>query len=254
MSIASVGILAFVILTKRSLVTSRIKLTKYVLTGIVTAIHWIFFFEAIKVSNVSIALTALASTSLFVALLEPFFFKRKLLPYELMLGGFTIFGLGIIFRAETQHTLGVVYGVLSALFAAMFSTLNGTFVKSDKPTLITTYEMLGGLFGLTVYFGISDGFQSFVVPTGMDWIWLLILGLVCTSLAFVVSINVLKTISPFTASMSINLEPIYSIIIALLIFKDDEYMSPWFYLGAVIVIGNIFLNGFFKSRLSHVKA
>lgn len=254
MSIASVGILAFVVFTKRSLRTTRANLTKYVLTGIITAIHWIFFFEAIKVSNVSIALTSLASTSLFVALLEPLFFRRKLLPYELMLGVFTIFGLGIIFKAESQHTLGVVFGVLSALFAAMFSTLNGTFVKLDKPTLITTYEMLGGLFGLTIYFGIKDGFQSFVIPTGIDWVWLLILGLVCTSLAFVVSINVLKTISPFTASMSINLEPIYSIIFALLIFKDDEYMSPWFYIGAVIVIGNIFLNGYFKSRFSRLKA
>ncbi|MDP4685380.1 MAG: DMT family transporter, partial [Salibacteraceae bacterium] len=248
MFIASLGILLFVVITKRKLKTTPIKGLKYVLTGMVTALHWIFFFESIKVSNVSIGLTALASTSLFVALLEPLFFKRRILPYEVLMGGFTIIGLGIIFQAETTYSLGITFGIISAVLAAVFSTLNGTFVKNDKPTLITTYEMIGGLFGLTIYFGVTDGFQSFVVPAGIDWVWLLILGLVCTSMAYVISIEVLKELSPFTASMSINLEPIYSIIFALIIFKDDEYMSPLFYIGAIIVIGNIFLNGIIKRK------
>lgn len=250
MLIASVGILLFVALTKRKLKTSLSNGAKYIATGLVTALHWVCFFEAIKVSNVSIALTSLASVSLFVALLEPLIFKRRILPYELILGCFTILGLGIIFQAETTYALGITIGIISAFLAAVFSTLNGTFVKHDKPTLITTYEMIGGTIGITAYFAISDGFESFVIPTGIDWVWLLILGLVCTSMAFVVSIEVLKELSPFTASMSINLEPIYSIIFALLIFQEDEYMSPLFYLGAIIVIGNIFLNGVIKKKTS----
>lgn len=250
MFIASFGILLFVALTRRKLKTSVVNGSKYIATGLVTALHWVFFFEAIKVSNVSIALTSLASVSLFVALLEPLFFKRRILPYEVILGCFTIVGLGIIFQAETTYALGIAFGIISAFLAAIFSTLNGTFVRNDKPTLITTYEMIGGTIGITVYFAITDGFESFVIPAGIDWIWLLILGLVCTSMAFVVSIEVLKELSPFTASMSINLEPIYSIIFALLIFQDDEYMSPLFYLGAVIVIGNIFLNGVIKKKTS----
>jgi drug/metabolite transporter (DMT)-like permease len=250
MFIASIGILVFVALTKRKLKTSVLNGAKYIATGLVTALHWVFFFEAIKVSNVSIALTSLASVSLFVALLEPLLFKRKILPYEVILGCCTILGLGIIFQAETTYALGITFGIISAFLAAVFSTLNGTFVRNDKPTLITTYEMIGGTIGITVYFALSDDFESFVIPAGIDWIWLLILGLVCTSMAFVVSIEVLKELSPFTASMSINLEPIYSIIFALLIFQDDEYMSPLFYLGAVIVIGNIFLNGVIKRKTS----
>ena len=173
-----------------------------------------------------------------------------MLPYELLLGSGTLVGLAIIFGAETSYMLGIAYGIISAFLAALFSTLNGTFVKNDRPTLITTYEMIGGLVGITIYFALADGFSSFSLPVGIDWIWLMILGLVCTSLAFVISIEVMKELSPFTVSMSINLEPIYSIIFALLIFQEDELMSPLFYLGAIIVIGNIFLNGFIKKKPS----
>ena len=108
--------------------------------------------------------------------------------------------------------------------------------------------MIGGVIGITLYYGFVDGFEGFAMPVGIDWLWLLILGLLCTSLAFVVSIEVMKELSPFTVSMSINMEPIYAILFALLIFKDDEFMSPLFYLGAVVVMGMIFLNGYLKRQ------
>lgn len=248
MLIAFLGLILFMILTKRSFYTSNINKLKYLGTGLITAGHWIFFFQALKVSNVSITLSTLASTSLFVALLEPLFFKRKLIAYEIVLGLFTIVGLSIIFGAETNYALGILYALIAAMLAALFGTLNGVFVKHDRPTLITSYEMIGGVIGITAYYIASGKMNTFEIPTSIDWIWLLILGLVCTSLAFVVSIEVMKELSPFTVSMSINMEPIYAIVFALLIFKEDEYMSPLFYLGAFIVMAMIFANGYLKRR------
>ncbi len=248
MSIALIGLLVFMVLTKRSFQTSAMNRLKYLGTGVITAGHWIFFFEALKVSNVSITLTTLASTSLFVAFIEPFFFKRRIIAYEVLLGVGTLAGLGIIFQAETAYTLGIAYALIAAVLAALFGTLNGVFVKNDRPTLITAHEMLGGVVGISIYYLFTGGFNHFALPTPMDWLWLLILGLLCTSLAFVVSIEVMKVLSPFTVSMSINMEPIYAIVFALLIFKEDEFMSPLFYQGAVIVMSMIFLNGYFKRR------
>lgn len=246
MSIAVIGLWAFMLFAKRTFKTTPIKAFKYLLTGLVIAAHWGFFFEALKVSNVSITLTTLASTSLFVALLEPIFFKRKIIAYEILFGLITIIGLALIFQAETEHSLGVILALCAAIFAALFGTLNGVFVKSDRPTLITSYEMIGGIIGVLAYTFFTN--DSIVIPTGIDWIWLLILALVCTSFAFVVSIEVMKTLSPFTVSISINMEPIYAIIFALIIFKEEEYMSPMFYTGAAVVMSMIFLNSYVKKK------
>lgn len=236
------------IFTKRGFYTSNLNKIKYLGTGIITAAHWIFFFKALKISNVSITLTTLASASLFVAFLEPMFFKRKIIAYEIILGILTLVGLAIIFQAERDYSIGIIYALISAFFAALFSTLNGVFVKHERPTLITTYEMMGGVLFISIYYLFTGGFESLQMPSSIDWFWLFILGLVCTSMAFVVSIEVMKELSPFTVSMSINMEPIYSIIFALIIFQEDEYMSPLFYVGAVIVMSMIFMNGYFKRR------
>ena len=248
MLIAFLGLILFMIITKRGFYTGNLNKLKYLGTGVITAAHWIFFFEALKVSNVSITLTTLASTSLFVAFLEPFFFKRKIIPYEIILGMLTLVGLAIIFQAESDYSIGILYALISAFFAALFGTLNGVFVKNDRPTLITAYEMMGGVLFISIYYLFTGGFESLQIPTTIDWFWLLILGLVCTSMAFVVSIEVMKELSPFTVSMSINMEPIYSIIFALIIFQEDEYMSPLFYVGALIVMSMIFMNRYFKRR------
>lgn len=248
MLIAFVGLAAFMLLTKRSFKTSRKHATQYLLTGVVTAGHWILFFEALKVSNVSITLTTLASTSLFVAFLEPLLFRKRIVPYEILFGAGTLAGLAIIFQAETDYSWVILLALGSAFLAALFGTLNGIFIKQDRPTLITAYEMIGGVAGISIYYALTGGFEVFAIPTALDWVWLLILGLLCTSLAFVVSIEVMKELSPFTVSMSINMEPIYAILFALIIFKDDEFMSPLFYLGAVVVMGMIFLNGYLKRQ------
>lgn len=254
MTIALVGLIVFMIITKRSIRTSWKNHVKYLITGVITAGHWILFFESLKVSNVSITLTTLASTSLFVAFMEPLFFKRRIIWYEVIFGLVTLGGLAIIFQFETQYGLGILLALGSAFLASIFGTVNGLFIREDGSVLITTVEMIGGVIGISSYYAFTGSLESFAMPTNIDWVYLLILGLVCTSLAFVVSVEVMKELSPFTVSMSINMEPIYAIIFALIIFRESEYMSSGFYIGAIIVMSMIFLNSFLKRRIENKKA
>jgi len=245
--IAFFGLVAFMLVTKRSFQTNLRNRLKYLGTGVIVALHWVLFFQALKVSNVSVTLTTLASTSLFVAFIEPFVFKRRIKPYEIILGLLTIAGLALIFNVETQYKLGIIYSLGSALCAGIFGTLNGLFVQNGRPTLIALHEMIGGVVALSILFLISGDF-SLQMPVPIDWLWLLILGLICTSMAQVISINVMKYLSPFTVTISINMEPIYAIIFALLIFREEEYMSPWFYAGAIVILSMILLNSLIKKR------
>jgi len=249
MSIALLGLIMFMVITQRSIRTSWKNHLKYLATGVVTAGHWILFFESLKVSNVSITLTTLASTSLFVAFMEPLFFKRRIIWYEVIFGLITLCGLAIIFQFETRYGWGILLALGSAFLAAIFSTVNGLFIREDGSVLITTVEMIGGVLGISAYYAFTGGLENLAMPTSIDWIYLLILGLVCTSMAFVVSVEVMKELSPFTVSMSVNMEPIYAIVFALIIFRESEYMSSGFYAGALIVMSMIFLNSYLKRRM-----
>ncbi len=249
MLIAFIGIAIYLKFKGKPASLSKKELLQYLGVGIIIAAHWFTFFEAIKISNVSITLVSLSVTSLFVALLQPLFFKQKLVFYEVVLGLFTIVGIALIFNIETRYTNGILMGLLSALLAALFSLTNARLVKKNDATMISLYEMLGGVLVFTVYFLFTGKFTAdFFQVSILDWIWLLILGLICTSFAYVATVHVLKVLSPFTASIAINLEPIYGIILAILIFKDSEKMQPSFYLGAGIILSAIVLNSVLKKR------
>jgi drug/metabolite transporter (DMT)-like permease len=219
------------------------------LTGIITAAHWITFFEAIKVSTVSVTLACLSASTLFTALIEPFFFKRRISISELLMGAAIVCGLILIFSFETQYVLGITLALLSALLASFFQVLNGIYIRTEKPSRIAFFEMIGGVLAISIYLIISGkaDFQLFQV-SATDWMWLLILGIVCTAFAFVVGVKVMETVSPFTVALTINLEPVYGIILAWFIFGADEQMTPGFYLGTIVILGTIFLNAFLKSR------
>lgn len=220
---------------------------KYFVVGLVVALHWVTFFQSIKVSNVSIALACLSSTTLFVAFLEPLIYKRKIVLYEVILGLCVIIGLSLIFSFETQYKQGIILALISAFLAATFGTLNGVLVRNDRPRVISFYEMLGGFLGITVYFLVTNQWQVFTsIPAIQDMGNLLILGLVCTAFAFVASVKVLKVLSPYTVTISINMEPIYAIILALLFFGDEEKMTSGFYAGAALILGTIFTNAYLK--------
>lgn len=253
--IAFISLALFLIIQKRSLRIETSDMYKYLGTGIIVALHWFFFFEALKVSTVSVTLATLASATLFTSLLEPLFFKKKVVPYEIIFGLIVIAGLMIIFQFETKYHLGIIYSLISAFCASLFTTLNGIFVsKGGNPTNITMYEMLGAVLLITGYFLLTDSIniETFgLLNNGIENFWwdsfyLIILGTICTSIAFVVSVDVMKKLSPFTVSISINMEPIYAIILALLFFGEKEQMSFGFYIGAALVMTTIFGNGIMK--------
>lgn len=263
MLIAVVALLGYYFIRPFPLKIEPQKLIRLFGTGLVVALHWIFFFESIKVSNVSVALTTLASTTLFTSLLEPIFFKKKIVIYEMLLGLIVIAGLAMIFNFESQYTLGIIFALISAFGAAMFTVLNGKFISTGiAARSITFYEMLGGFLGISIYKAVQGGFSSQELFTqsiepmawATDLTYVLILGIICTAFAFVVSVDVMKELSPFTVSISINMEPIYSIILALLIFGDNEKMTPGFYLGAVLIMATIFGNALLKRRLKRKNA
>lgn len=257
--IAVISLVVYMILRKSSFKVQPITLLKYFSVGLVIAIHWILFFEALKVSTVSVTLTTLASTTLFTSILEPLFFRKKIIPYEIVFGFIIVLGLLLIFSFETKYQLGIIYSLFSALAAALFTTVNGLFVgKGDSSTKITMYEMLGVVVVITIYF-IGSGtlnldtislFKSGITTFWLDLTYLLILGVICTAIAFVVSVEVMKKLSPYTVSISINMEPIYAIVLALLFFGDSEKMSFEFYIGASIIMLTIVGNGIMKHRLS----
>lgn len=247
--IAVVGLLIYFGITKFSLKISRKNLIRTLLVGVIIAAHWVTFFEAIKQSNVSVALVCFSSSTLFTSLIEPLYFKRKIKAYELIFGITIILGLYFIFSFEFKYLIGMVLSIVSAALASWFTVLNGIFIKETKAKTISFYELLGALIILTVYLLITTelDFTKFLIPVS-DMKWLLILGTICTAFAFIVSVEVMKKISPYTVTISVNLEPIYSIVIAILIWPESETMSAGFYMGSIIVIATIFLNAVFKRK------
>jgi len=222
---------------------------KMLLNGVITAAHWLAFFMAIKESNVSVALICFSSTTFFMAFLEPIFLKRKLILYEVLLGLLVICGLYFIFKVEMHYHLGIALGILAAFLGCLFSVINARFIKNYDAVVITTYEMLGGVMVLTAYLLVSGDFGvDMLYLSKIDLLYLLILGLVCTSFAFVVMVELMKVLTPFSIAISLNLEPIYAIVLALVIFGQSEHMNSGFYMGSIVIVSAIMLNGYLKNR------
>ncbi len=247
-------IMVFVILiSKQTLKIPLRVLAGFILSGIIIALHWLTFYQAIKVSNVSITLACLSTGAFFASILEPIFYKRKIIWYEVLFGLIVIFGLGIIFKVETQFTAGIYLAVTSAFLSALFSVLNGKYAKEYNPNVISIYELGSGVVFISIYLFFAGSFTpAFFALSLNDLLWLLILSSVCTAYAFSASIKVMKFLSPFTVMLTINLEPIYGIFLVLLIFPENEQMSPMFYLGALIILVTVIANGIMKSRKKRV--
>ncbi len=250
MGIATIILVAYISFTRATLKMKKGGIWKTTLTGLVIAAHWIFFFEAIKQSNVSITLAALSSASLFTSIIEPIFFKRKILLYEIILGGAAIVGLYFIFRFEIDNKIGLILGLISAFLASLFTVINGKLIKEYDSQKISLYELGGGFIAVSLYL-LFKGFPSTaeLILSGSDLFYILILAVICTAFAFVVGVEVMKELTPFTVSLTINLEPIYGIILAFLIFGEEEKMSPGFYLGALIILSTLFANVIIKKIL-----
>jgi len=245
--IALAAMLIYFLVIKHRLKVAPKTIWKILLVGLIIAVHWVTFFEAIKQSNVSVALVCFSSSTLFTSLIEPLYFKRKIKPYELIFGVVIIIGLYFIFSFEFQYVLGITLSIISAALASWFTVWNGVLIKQTDAKTISFYELLSAFMLVFIFLLFKNDFDvnQFKIPL-TDVKWLIILGTLCTAFAFIVSVDVMKKISPYTVTISVNLEPIYSIILALLIWGKEEEMSPGFYMGTIIVIATIFLNAVFK--------
>jgi drug/metabolite transporter (DMT)-like permease len=239
--------------TKKDIKVSRNVFLKLFFTGAIVGLHWILFFGAIKNSTVSVAMVCLSSLTLFTAILEPILNKTKISKLEVIVGLLIIFGIYLIFKFETQYKVGIIMGLTSALCASLFSIINAKQAKNRPATIISFYELLGAFFWVSIYLFIIGGFNSSMKLIPLDLIYLLILGTICTSVAYVAGVSVMKELSAFRVALITNLEPVYAIILALIIFGKDEKMTNGFYLGAVVILGAIFLFPLVKKKIENRK-
>lgn len=248
--IAMSGILAYLLITRKPIYTHPKNALKYFAVGLIVALHWICFYGAIKKSNVSVTLACFSTGSLFTACIEPLFMKRKIRLYEIIFGVMVVGALCLIFGVETHYTAGIILGVLAALTSSVFGVLNGFMVKrGHNGTLISLYEMLGGFIGMTIFVLVAKPWDgAWLEMSQSDLIYMLILGIGATTVPFLISLYILKTISPYTVSLTLNLETVYGIIFAYFIFHEENQLTGYFYLGASIILSTVFLNGWMKMR------
>lgn len=249
MVFASILMIAYVKLFKVKLQITKKELIKLCIAGVIIALHWITFYGAIKVANISIALAMFSTGAFFASLLEPIFYKRRIIPYEILFGIVVIIGIYLIVQSEIQHIEGMILGVVSAFLSSLFAVLNGKFLEQHSATKISFYEFISGVVFITIYIAFfGEGFSSsFFSISASDIMFLLILASVCTAYAFIASVHVMRFISPYTVVLTYNLEPIYGIILALILFPETEIMSSSFYVGAFIILGVVLTNGIIKN-------
>lgn len=249
MLLGSIFVFIFIKIRKERIAISFRTLIKFGFVGLIIALHWLAFFSAIKTSNVSITLAMMSTGAFFGSLLEPIFYKRKIIKYEVLFGLVVIVGLYIIFKVETQYILGILLALCASFLGALFSIFNGKLIQDHKASVISFYELLFGMLFITVFLLLNGNFDSSFFQLSInDWIFILILASACTAYAFIASIHVMKWISPYTLLLTINMEPVYGIILALIILGDKEYMSPSFYFGACIILITVIVNGIIKNK------
>ena len=215
--------------------------------GIITTLHWVSFYGSIKYSNVSVALVCFSSIGFFTALFEPVILKKRINKLELLLGLIAIAGIYLIFHFDPQYKTGIVIGVVSALLGSLFPIFNGIFLKRIPPQTVVLYELSGGLLFLTILLPLYlQWFPAItLIPTLNDFGWLLVLSWFCTVLAFTLSMNALKKISAFTVNLSFNLEPLYGILLAFIIYNEHKSLTESFYIGFFLIVFSVMLQSYF---------
>ena len=218
--------------------------------GSLVAVHWFFFFESIKVSNVSVAVVCLSTASFFSAMIEPFFLKRKPKLYEYILGIVVFVTLFLMLEAETKYTMGYIYGIIASFLGTLFTLYNAKYINRLEASKITMVEMLAGviIFSILMLINKEIGISNLKININ-DFVYLFLLGTICTAAVFVWMVEIMKYISPYSLIMAINQEPIYSIVLALIIFSESEHMNLSFYVGASVIILVVFLESYLKNKI-----
>ncbi|MCF8274971.1 MAG: DMT family transporter [Flavobacteriaceae bacterium] len=250
MAMASILIFIYIKVAKVDIKISPKAMIKLFIAGIIIALHWITFFGAIEEANVSIALAMFSTGAFFASIIEPIVFKRNIIWYEIVFGILVIIGIFLITQSEIRYVKGIILGISSAFLSSLFAVLNGKFLQRHSATVISFYEFISGVAFITIFIMLfSGGFSfEFFKLSSSDFVYLFILASVCSAYAFIAAVHVMKVISPYTVVLSYNLEPVYGIILAIILFPEKEKMSANFYYGAIIILATVMLNGLLKNK------
>ncbi len=252
--LAAIGLAALMLFSKISFKVSRSDLFKIFLTGFIVGIHWIAFFASAKVSNASVSLVGFATGSLWTAFLEPLLGRKNIKGFEVILGLVVVLGLYVIFSFDFRFPMGLALGIASGFTIALFSVFNARFVQRVHPYTISLLEMLGAFVCTAAFLPIykntwATNHELQLVPTAMDWFYIAVLSLVCSVYAYSAAIELLRRLSVFFVQLSLNLEPLYGIIMAVLIFGESEKMQPSFYVGTALILCAVLSYPFLQAKL-----
>ncbi|MGB1316340.1 MAG: DMT family transporter [Chitinophagales bacterium] len=253
MLIASVLFMFFPKFFKLLKTTPKKTIFIFLANGIIVAIHWLTFYGSIKIyNNASLTLACFGSVSLFAAILEPIILKKPFKKSEIILGLFVLFGLILLAKAnpendfslQSNYIKAILIALVSAFLAVIFTIFNKKYIADNDPNVVTWAQMTGGFIFLTIAlpFVLNSGYAFEFIPSKIDIVWLVILGFLCTNIAFALEMKALKQISAFASSIILNLEPLYGIIAAIIIFKENETLNSWFYLGAAVIVASVFIH------------
>lgn len=254
---AVIGMGIVIVVTKGTFAVTGTQLLRLLLIGGIVAIHWIAFFGAARVSNVSVSLVGFATNSLWAALLEPWFNRTRIKKFELLLGLVVITGLYIIFSFDFQYKLGLALGILAGFTSALFSVFNAKFVRSIPAFTITLYEMIGVFLSIGIFLPVykytwATDHTLHLVPSWMDLLYIGLLAGVCSVYAYSVAVELMKKISVFLLQLTLNLEPLYGIVMAVIIFGNQEKMGLNFYMGTLIILGAVATYPILKRKYDHL--
>lgn len=224
-------------------------LFQFMIVGFIIGLHWVAFFYAIKISTISITLATMSTGALFTSILEPLLLKTKIKVYQILLSLLSVIGITIIYNVESDYNLGIFIALFAAFLSALFAVLNINFVKNYDSKVISFYELLFAtiLVSFIAFFQESFSINYFLLSQN-DWVYVFLLGSICTAYAMTASNYLLKKISAFTIMLTVNLEPVYGILLALIIFGSDEKMTPSFYYGAFLILIGVILNGIINAN------
>jgi len=239
--ISSVTMWVLFLMTKRIQKISAADMGKIAGIGLVAALHWVSFYGAIKYANISVALVCFSSVGFFTALFEPLIIKTRFKPAELLLGLFVIAGIYIIFHFDTRYKTGIIAGVLSAMLGAVFPICNRQLMQRMNAETLMSYELTGGFLALSLLlpFYLQKFPVRHILPGFSDWLWLLFLSWICSVWAFQLSANALKKIPAFTVNLTYNLEPVYGIILAFVIYHENTKLDKSFYIGLLFILAAV---------------
>ena len=224
--------------------------------GCVIAIHWVTFYGSVKYGNISIALVCFSASGFFTAFFDPLLTKKQFEWHEVFLGSLAIAGIYIIFDFHPQYKTGIIFGIIAAVGSSLFPIFNKQMVDKYEPGLLTLYEMAGGLLMVTLLIPFYNTFfpAGYLVPTVSDFLWLLVLAIVCTVYCFYLQLNALKHLTPFTTNLAYNLEPIYGIMLAFIFFGENRQFNGHFYIGVLLILLSVALQTgriWYKKRLQN---